>query len=107
MEVKDFRVGNIVTNPKGDIFELTTGAFFLFHAYAEWEVLPIELTEDYLLRFGVNTTSTAWDIGFDLKDGKCQVTFNHEPITEIKYVHQLQNLYFALTNTELQLNEKA
>jgi len=31
------------------------------------------------------------------------INYNHE-ITAIKYLHQLQNLYFALTNTELIIN---
>jgi hypothetical protein len=82
-------------------------------------VQPIPLTEEWLLKFGFAKTENGWlalDIcndwsylywerlaGLELSVNKYQITMPH-----IKYVHQLQNLYFALTGEELTdtLNEK-
>ena len=76
---------------------------------------PIPLTEEWLVKFGaekVNEISEYFD-GEDmysyelyldgaecLFDRKC----NCQPYEHIKYVHQLQNLYFALTGEELKQN---
>ena len=72
---------------------------------------PIPLNEEWLLKFGFITTQ--WD-NFDsyrleignndyaiviYSDGKCEV--GDVIITKINYVHQLQNLYFALLGEEL------
>lgn len=69
---------------------------------------PIELTEEWLLGFYFETDKIIYwngniSLGF-FKDG-----FFYTPTSEIllkrgielKYVHQLQNLYFALTGKEL------
>lgn len=77
------------------------------------EIEPIPLTEEWLEKFGFKITgqtphpNNIWTvygeeckfelehiISFFLYDNKC---FG----TEVKYVHQLQNLYFALTGEEL------
>lgn len=74
---------------------------------------PIPLTEEWLVKFGFKITgqtphpNNIWTvygeeckfelehiISFFLYDNKC---FG----TEVKYIHQLQNLYFALTGEEL------
>ncbi len=74
---------------------------------------PIPLTEEWLKRFGFdenlkefvksgisireeNNNSVFWVWGFYLG-------FSHGGI---KHVHQLQNLYFALTGEELELKEQ-
>lgn len=70
---------------------------------------PIPLTEEWLLKFGFKIRDGEWWIDNEIFG----VTFdeNHEPLhiwdgsftdSPCKYVHQLQNLYFALTGTELQ-----
>ena len=80
---------------------------------------PIPLTEEILLKCGFYETSNKDFIGglFALKqkgDGfyinketmsYCYFDYegNIEDIIKINYVHQLQNLYFALTNEELQI----
>lgn len=74
------------------------------------EYKPIPLTEEILIRLGFHkefnkyklkgfqfiAKKVADDIGFHLNAVYVNV--------ECKYVHQLQNLYFALTGTELTLN---
>ena len=74
------------------------------------DLQPIPLTEEWLLKFGFENLSLTPK--FD--GSKCNFTFywevdeivlreNYEDIfiTRISYVHQLQNLYFALTGEEL------
>ena len=75
-------------------------------------VEPIPLTEDWLLKFGFEEKMFGWwsNVLFlrtDNRDGffyDWQKT-NETTGTYIEYVHQLQNLYFALTSLELTLKE--
>jgi hypothetical protein len=76
-------------------------------------IKPIPLTEEWLLKFGFmkSKVSSQFDkekltiqIANELEyHKKGRVYFNSLAILEesIKYVHQLQNLYFALTGEEL------
>lgn len=73
---------------------------------------PIPLTEEWLLKFGFKKIkNTPWYreyrinkkniVSFD-KDDKEYSYFNlSSRLCTLKYVHQLQNLYFALTGAEL------
>ena len=79
---------------------------------------PVPLTEEWLERFGFELPAHSW-IGdkFHLseygKGSKHQnggvwvvaMNKNNAIIAEIQYVHQLQNLYFALTGQELTIKE--
>lgn len=79
---------------------------------------PIPLTEEWLIRFGFEYHHDTphpnrvfrknWDEGFfELEE---IITFfygGNLTSVEVKYVHQLQNLYFALTQTELTLKDNA
>jgi hypothetical protein len=77
-------------------------------------IKPIPLTEEWLVKFGFfekyKSTSNRWNIGgFELHDcedddEKLQGVFLYDFKLEVKYVHQLQNLYFALTGVELELS---
>lgn len=69
---------------------------------------PIPLTEDWLLMFGfdyLDSLSMYEKNGFGFK--KSDINTIHYDYglcsLSIKYVHQLQNLYFALTGDELEL----
>jgi hypothetical protein len=77
------------------------------------EFSPIPLTEDWLVRFGFifsNNQTQAKKyynesgniFGLNFVDGVYEFTWGATPI---RFVHQLQNLYFALTGEELQLKE--
>ncbi len=78
---------------------------------------PILLTPEWLERFGFekrNSNKNEWS----LSDGSVDYIFDNDSKdfgfeiemqykgTGIKYIHQLQNLYFALTGEELILKEK-
>jgi hypothetical protein len=77
-------------------------------------VSPIPLTEEWLTKFGfeedaeskswaILTTLEKFDYQFEVSN-KYQEHFQPDFLRiDIKYVHQLQNLYFALTGIELQL----
>ena len=64
---------------------------------------PIELTEEWLIKMGFGDTGNKkWihgKFGFSLIKGF--KFYKSGVLPEVKYVHQLQNLYFALTGEEL------
>jgi hypothetical protein len=127
MKANELRIGNLVYFEKpvhvqlGDIIDLknkivslSTYGIHLIEADENTKVNPIPLTEELLLKFGFskhNNTFYLERIIFDISyndelengisicigeycsRGSC---FEH-----IKSVHQLQNLYFALTGEEL------
>jgi len=68
---------------------------------------PIPLTEEWLLKFGYKLYHDyVWvndntDVLGRIDKFKDDVARSIYPRLEIKYVHQLQNLYFALTGKEL------
>jgi len=66
-------------------------------------VKPIQLTEEWLERFNWNPQK---DIGvsFSLTTGEIHFVAGNY-YKKIEYVHQLQNLYFALTGEELTIKE--
>ena len=86
-----------------------------------WKAQPIPLTEEWLLKFGFNpaksTPILGWyfiDTGkfeFEIlfgvqrldgkRDGKYKVYVCNNYLCDIFYIHDLQNLYFALTGEEL------
>jgi len=69
-------------------------------------------THDYK-RFDLTTIQTSYLIGdFDEKyfeisstqnDRDGEIVYNHNKRANLKYLHQLQNLYFALTGEELKI----
>jgi hypothetical protein len=71
---------------------------------------PIPLTEEWLLNLGVEYIDTVTFKGYKLDVGNMIIVYNNtvrlmgQPLEYIKYVHQFQNLYFALTGEELQVN---
>lgn len=80
---------------------------------------PIELTEVWLLKFGfekrlgkfigsrftlgINPRTEDFILIIEQVDNTKQEFFYLNSFHPIKYIHQLQNLYFALTQTELTL----
>ena len=99
-EIITIKVGNIIQceiNPDG--FE------------------PIPLTEEWLLKFGFDFSIDTWYLkGVAIWKTECCDAKGNEEIgffyelrdvgmmdMHVKYVHQLQNLYFALTGEELKI----
>jgi hypothetical protein len=69
---------------------------------------PIRLTEEWLLKFGFEEwDKNAWQKSFALSLNKINDIFcynNNSINVIIKYVHQLQNLYWCLCGEELKLD---
>lgn len=71
------------------------------------DLSPIPLTEEWLVKFSIEYTDTKTENGYRLQVGNAIIGFKDtvhymgQPLSHIRYVHQLQNLYFALTGTEL------
>ena len=93
--------------------------------YKPIEINPIPLTEEWLLRFGFTKGNVCYkrgysmDIlktdfylrpsysggfywGFNISDEKMDCELND--VRAIEYIHQLQNLIFAITGEELKIN---
>ena len=70
--------------------------------YSYYEIDSILLTDSWLERFGFEYSEilTVWTLSGSiiLSDFKFVLGLQH---VQIEYVHQLQNIYFALTGVEL------
>jgi hypothetical protein len=72
-----------------------------------WFLYPIPLTPEKLEKCGFiyrNDSKDIMDNGYFVLYLGDSIYFNSYPIVQVKYLHQLQNLYFALTGTELTVN---
>ena len=123
MKQEELRIGNLIQweDDSNDIVQVTGISFDhdeYFVSYKETtrnekgdallsEFIPIPLTEEWLIKFGFKQDS-------DLKNSLCkngiwfnkvnmEATYLSQKLIKIKYVHQLQNLYFALTGEELKV----
>lgn len=120
MKAKDLRIGNLVYNKVGDIKVVRFIACLdEIHNCSIEEIQPIPITEDWLKRIGFKKSNAFWidltthyleligpvhnyyypvyaEIGELSSEPEQRVSLNR-----IQYVHQLQNLYFALTGEEL------
>jgi len=96
IEVAEIHLKYIVT-PLSEIIPLT-----------EERLKPLKLTEQWLKDFGFERDGAYWSHKYlnlhteELKNGGEIIMIpNRKYASEVKYVHQLQNLYFALTGKEL------
>ena len=127
MKANELRIGNLVKwYDVSKVLELHSEKNKFDNVYIECEesfewteynkLEPIPLTEEWLLKFGFENVHTDWfykDIvktnsyqfyfNICLSNGKITLDsgFDENSIIKLKYVHQLQNLYFALTGSEL------
>ena len=112
LKATELRIGNWVSSKEipVQIEEITTETVrYCFGDFPINYIRPIPLTAEYLMRFGFECRIVhehkAW--GFD----KIYIWENNKGKFEwsvglpIKSIHQLQNLFFALTGYELKLKE--
>ena len=108
MKSTELRLGNYVYSCKGGIETIVGMVAFGIEVTFE----PIPLTKEWLLKFGFNANRyndefELYPLMFDCEytdHGEWNISYDGHPLsTEVKYVHQLQNLYFALTGEELTL----
>lgn len=121
MKIKELRIGNYVLAGEYDFPMCVTGIFedkvyLNFDGNndddlicKEIEIMPIRLTDETLLKFGF----VKGDIYHFIDDfyidnwnpEQSHYTYNAETV-KIKYLHQLQNLYFSLTGKELKYEQQ-
>ena len=125
LRTTELRIGNSILNHKGEIEKVKAIGIEGYVWFDEERNLsvelcqPIPLTEDWLLNFG-------WELDHNSNDLKSFINYkldldaiNFSPSRNEfyyncweeskcpKYVHELQNVYFALTGEELTLIEKS
>jgi hypothetical protein len=106
MRATQFRIGNLVSL-NGKEFEVTLQSLYE-GANLDWK--PIQISREILLRCGFKECELG---GLSIETDQYEyIEFNsvlfcwvNETKKPIKYVHQLQNLYFALTQKELRLKD--
>lgn len=115
MKASELRIGNLVKVPTtdgSDVFTQIEPSNYCHEWNSEISIEsynPIPLTEEWLVKFGfVKTEDIFKNIYHSIEKFQMENINYFVGITETKllYVHQLQNLYFALTGEELTLKEK-
>jgi len=126
MDSKELRIGNYV-----EYKHLKNGVFYGYDTVTNIDlngisiscckytamtidsIKPIPLTEEWLVKFGLQHKSFSFDherlhkdigVGYngdDFINNEMSLLYKKKVFFKIQYVHQLQNLYFALTNEEL------
>ena len=125
IDARELRIGNLITY-HGDIIEVTGIVRNTIHYKGGFDAntgeyrpyQPIPLTEQWLIDFGFGKVQNIYQRHNQIlldpeSNGSYKVKFwthsisRAEPLYKsnlaIRSVHQLQNLYFALTGEELQL----
>ena len=114
MESTELRLGNLfIEENSKEIIEVIglekNRVVFSGIFLDKWQAIPIPLTEEWLIKFGFNKKLGNYELenfrfhinkpfnynGFLFCEGYSVLT------DKIKHVHQLQNLYFSLTNEHL------
>lgn len=129
MKPQEVRIGNLVYDTNGHVNHVNLEAMTYLCKEPHNQVKPIPLTEEWLVKFGFENSDETYfrkeitndkdgyqalELMLDY-DGKIylQLVFLIDDDEEnedfffrgdiLEYVHQLQNLYFALTGTELEI----
>lgn len=118
MKPEELRIGMYYTYPEkwdvaGRVFKLTLDQFRDIQVHKDYEKwVGIPLTEEWLVKFGFKKVDEDWMLlereGFSISwENECISLCSGVYCSEgskydhIKHVHQLQNLYFILTEKEL------
>jgi len=101
MKANELRIGNLVTDSIGIVEIGKNGKIDWGDIYN-----PIPITEEWLIKLGFKkniTTDLYPTFSYDIVNVNDSIVYvlNYGFVNHIKYVHQLQNLYFALTENEL------
>lgn len=113
MEATELRIGNYIEFCASDSWSLHTvvpkdlHVMHVFDNDPSESYRPIPLTDEWLEKFGFKNWGDKYTFGLKTVNIHSRkrgfVLRKSFPI--IKYVHQLQNLYFALTGEELTLQQ--
>ena len=116
MKANELRLGNYVVSNEENclwqkaLYEIDRWTLAKILKYSIKGLEPIPLTEDWLLKFGFEKKYNEYYLGDiiiceEINDFKFGYDF-YEDILELKHVHQLQNLYHALTGEELTIKQR-
>ncbi len=125
MKTNELRIGNYVNfiGKREKVSKiLESHVFFEGVEVGQWlsDVEPIPLTEQWLLDLGFHAIRPLFDMK-RFKRGRFHVSHMldeykfvfkkdadspYTPLRDIEFVHELQNLFFALTGEELTINNK-
>lgn len=109
LKANELRIGNLVSKD-GNVFEADFITIHMAHNYE-----PIPLTEEWLVKFGFISDPyqdmyiKGWlKINCDKTRGKLELWVDNIKgrVAYFDSVHQLQNLYFAITEEELTIKHK-
>lgn len=117
MKANELRIGNLVYDNER-IYQIYSGTE-IGNKHNDNNFKPIPLTEEWLVKFGFKKVGEYYDKAFNGgalridevqimifkgSDYALNIAMDYDCIIlpiEVKHVHQLQNLYFALTGEEL------
>lgn len=120
MVARELRIGNLVIDHLGNPYKIKASSIVAqlqFELAEQVGYRPITLTEEILLKCGFEKLLNGFHINISIDQelsiniitNECYL-FRNDPIhggidficaNSVKYLHQLQNLYFSLTGEEL------
>src|SRR5687768_7310925 len=120
MKIEELRIGNIIKTKGANLeyWQITVEDFGIMcdkvmHDSDMSKYIPVDITKEWLIRFGFyhteinNSYQLDSDLGFSIwgrLDSGFNIFVSSDDIgKDIKFVHELQNLFFALTKEELTL----
>jgi hypothetical protein len=113
MKPTELRLMNLIYNKQGNTVYVNTNHLTILLYGIENEFKPIPLTEEWLLKFGFykNIDTELFEKGgFQIEISELKCLFYLPEFGDwrkvIQYVHQLQNLWFALTGEELTFKQQ-
>jgi hypothetical protein len=115
MKANELRIGNLVIeNEFPNIYSQIQSISFNGYASCTYndsvnvnDLTPIPLTEEWLIKMGFEKTP------YEFKNDNFSFNFKYSSLynsvalikDDVKYVHQMQNLIYALTNEELTIKK--
>jgi hypothetical protein len=116
IKVNELRIGNHVLDEHGNVSIINTISYgvrisndkYKWESKSEDQIHPIPLTDELLLECGFENYEVfknTWGyngIELYIQDGIIWIDLMNNSV-EINYLHELQNLYFSLTKTELKI----
>jgi len=113
MKANELRIGNLAVNFIGEVFEVNGNTIANFDSNEFGKPKPIPLTEEWLIKMGFEKSKSDnyLRLMIIIEDGTEWLTFLNPNVINFNdrgifclFVHELQNLFFALTGEELEIN---
>ena len=127
MKISELRLGNYVMDIDNNILPVTTDTFYWISecVRTEDDYKQIQLTEEMLFKCGFSKNVGHYIIFGRYKDKTLELVYNNDTNEiqyyvyvrglldnefvqlrhDLKYLHELQNLYFAITGNELSVTK--